>query len=138
MHLSGNAKDLLYKCTILTVMMCRLTRVLFGHTFRKLTFKINKINHKNVVKRGMFLMRRLILVFAIRMCCKCHFSCTYTAHLDPDHTACVTKFTLLIPHNPKIVYLNGGDCPQNPKVLYLNIQYDQFVSVVALSAPFNR
>ena len=26
----------------------------------------------------------------------------------------------------------------NPKVFYLNIQYDQFVSVVALSAPFNR
>ena len=51
--------------------------------------------------------------------------------------ACVTKFTLWIPHDPKIVYVNGGDCPQNPKVFYLNIQYDQFVSVVALSAPFN-
>ena len=25
---------------------------------------------------------------------KCHFSCTCTAQLDPDHTACVTKFTL--------------------------------------------
>ena len=33
-HLSGDAKDLLYKCTILTAMMRRLTRVLFGHTFR--------------------------------------------------------------------------------------------------------
>ena len=39
MHLSGDAKDLLNKCTILTniltTMMRRLTRVLFGHTFRK-------------------------------------------------------------------------------------------------------
>ena len=46
MHLSGNAKDLLYKCTILTAMMRRLTRVLFCHSLRKLTFQINKINHK--------------------------------------------------------------------------------------------
>ena len=38
MHLSSDAKDLLNKCTILTAMMRRLTRVLFGHTFRKLTF----------------------------------------------------------------------------------------------------
>ena len=39
-------------------------------------------------------MRRLILVFAIRTCYKCHFSCTYTAQLDPDHMDCVTKFTM--------------------------------------------
>ena len=32
---------------------------------------------KNVVKRGMYPMRRLILVFAIRTSYKCHFSCTY-------------------------------------------------------------
>ena len=65
MHLSSDAKDLLYKCTILTAMMRRLTRVLFGPTFRKLTFQVNKINHKNVVKRGMSGMRGLSLVFAI-------------------------------------------------------------------------
>ena len=50
MHLSGDIKDLLYKCTILTAMMRRLNRVLFGHTFRKLTFQVNKINHINVVR----------------------------------------------------------------------------------------
>ena len=49
MHLSSDAKDLLYKCSILTAMRGRLTSVLFGHTFRKLTFQVNKINHKNVV-----------------------------------------------------------------------------------------
>ena len=87
MHLSGDAKDLLYKSTILTAMMCRLIRVLFGLTFRKLTFQVNKINHKNVVKRGMYPMRRLSLVFAIRTCYKCHFSCTCTAQLDSDYTA---------------------------------------------------
>ena len=92
MHLSSNPEDLLYKCTILTAMMRRLTRILFGHTFSKLTFQVNKNNHKNVVKRGMYRMRRLILVFAIRKCYKCHFSCTRTAQLDPGHTACVTKF----------------------------------------------
>ena len=32
--------------------------------------------------------------------------------------------------------MKGGDYPQNPKVFYLNIQYDQFVAVVELSAPF--
>ena len=68
MHLSSDAKDLLYKCTILTAMTRRLTRVCFGHTFRKWTFQVNKINHKNVVKRGMYRMRRLMLVFAIRTC----------------------------------------------------------------------
>ena len=103
MHLSSDAKDLLNKCTILTAMMCRLTRLLFGHTFRKLTFQVNKINHKKVVKRGMYRMRKLMLVFAIRMCYKCHFSCTCTAQLNPDHTACVTKFILQIPHDPKII-----------------------------------
>ena len=50
MHLSGDAKDLLYKCTILTAMMRRLTRVLFCHSFRKLTFQVNKINHKKRCK----------------------------------------------------------------------------------------
>ena len=131
MHLSSDAKDLLvYKCTILTAMMRRLTSLfchtfrklyinvykctiltammrrltsLFCHTFRKLTFHVNKINHKNVVKRGIYRMRRLILVFAIRTCYKCHFSCTCTAQLHPDHTAYVTKFTLYIPRDPKIV-----------------------------------
>ena len=43
MHLSSDAKDLLYKCTKQTAMVRRLTRVLFGHTFRKLTFQVNKI-----------------------------------------------------------------------------------------------
>ena len=43
MDLSGDAKDLLYKCTKQTAMMRRLTRVLFGHTFRKLTFQVNRI-----------------------------------------------------------------------------------------------
>ena len=38
MHLSSDAKDLLNKCSILTAMMRRLTRVVFSHTFRKLTF----------------------------------------------------------------------------------------------------
>ena len=38
MHISRDAKDLLNKCTILTAMMRRLTRVLFGHTLRQLTF----------------------------------------------------------------------------------------------------
>ena len=68
MHISSDAKDLLYKCTILTAMTRRLTRVCFGHTFRKWTFQVNKINHKNGVKRGMYRMRRLMLVFAIRTC----------------------------------------------------------------------
>ena len=78
MYLSGDAKDLLYKCTILTAMMRRLTRVLFGHTFGKLTFKVNKINHKKrcCMKRLMYRMRRLILVFTIRTCYKCDF-CWY-------------------------------------------------------------
>ena len=79
---------------IVTAMMRRLTRVLFGHTFRKSTFQVNKINHKNVVKRGMHRMHRLVLVFAIRTCYKCHFSYTCAAQLDPDHTACVSKLTL--------------------------------------------
>ena len=43
MHLSSDAKDLLEKCIKQTAMMRRLTRVLFGHTFRKLTFQVNKI-----------------------------------------------------------------------------------------------
>ena len=94
MHLSSDAKDLLYKCSILTAMMRRLTSILFCHTFRKLTFRVNKINHKNVVKRKIYRMRRLILVVAIHTCYKCHFSCTCTAQLYPDHAACVTKFTL--------------------------------------------
>ena len=68
MHLSSDAKDLLYKCTTLTAMTRRLTRVCFGHTFRKLTFQINKINHTNVVKWGMYRMPRLMFVFAIRTC----------------------------------------------------------------------
>ena len=67
-------------------------------------------SQKNV-KRGMYRMRMLNLVFAIRRCYKCHFFCTCTAQLDPDHTACVTKFTLQIPHGPNIVSVNGGDCP---------------------------
>ena len=46
MHFSSDAKDLLNKCTILTAMMRRLTRVVFGHTFRKLTFQVNNIKHK--------------------------------------------------------------------------------------------
>ena len=46
MHLSCDAKGLLNKGTILTAMMRRLTTVFFGHTFRKLTFQVNKINHK--------------------------------------------------------------------------------------------
>ena len=46
MHLSSDAKDLLNKCTILTAVMRRLTRVLFGQTFRKLLFQVNKINLK--------------------------------------------------------------------------------------------
>ena len=85
----------------------------------------------------MYPMRRLILVFAIRTCYKCHFSCTYTAQLDPGPTACVTKFTLYISHDPKIVCVNWGDSPkiQNFSTWTVN---DQFVSVVALSAPFNR
>ena len=49
---------------------------------------------QKVVKRGMYRRRRLTLVSAIRTCYKCHFSYTCTAQLDPDHTACVTKFTL--------------------------------------------
>ena len=53
MHLASDAKDLLNKCTIPTALMRRLTRVVFGHTFRKLTFQVNKIKHKNVLKRGM-------------------------------------------------------------------------------------
>ena len=44
----------------------RLTRVCFGHTFRKRTFQVNKINHTNVVKRRMYRLRRLMLVFVIR------------------------------------------------------------------------
>ena len=68
MHLSSDAKDLLYKCTILTAMTRRLTRVCFGHTFRKWTFQVNKISHKNLVKRVMYRMRRLMLVFTIRTC----------------------------------------------------------------------
>ena len=70
MHLSSDAKDLLdlYNCAILTAMTRRLTRVCFGHTFSKWTFQVDKINHKNVVKRGMYRMRRLMLVFAIRTC----------------------------------------------------------------------
>ena len=94
-------------------MMRRLTRVLFGHTFRKLTFQISKISHKNVVKRGMYRMRTLILVFVIRTCYKCHFS---TAQLDPDHTAGVTESTL-----SKIV-CERGRLSSNPKVFYLNSQ----------------
>ena len=52
MHLSSDAKDLLNKCTIQTAMMSRLTRVLFGHTFRKLTFQVNRINHKKRCEVG--------------------------------------------------------------------------------------
>ena len=83
MHLSSDAKELLYKCTLLTAMMRRLTRVLFGHTFSKLKFQVNKNSHINAVKRGMYQMRRLILVCAIRTCYKCHSPCTHTAQLDP-------------------------------------------------------
>ena len=85
----------------------------------------------------MYQMRTLILVFAIRTRYKCHFFCTCTAQLDPDHTACVTKFTLQIPHDPKIVCMNWGDCPQIQRYSIWTAN-DQFVSVVALSATFNR
>ena len=37
---------------------------------------------------------------------------------DPDHTACVTKFTLLIPHDPKIVCVNGGDFHKSKGFLF--------------------
>ena len=47
MHLSSDDKDLLNKCTILTAMIGRLTRLLFGHTFRKLAFQVNTINQIN-------------------------------------------------------------------------------------------
>ena len=94
MHLSNDAKDLLYKCSILTAMMRRLTSVLFGHTFPKLTFQVNKINQQYVVKRRIYRMRRLILVFAIRTCCVISLVHDCTAQLYPDHTACLTKFTL--------------------------------------------
>ena len=63
MHLSSDAKDLLYKCTILTAMMRRLTRVLFCHSFRKVTFHVNKINHKYVVKRGLYRFGWLFWVY---------------------------------------------------------------------------
>ena len=49
MHFLGDAKDLLYKCTILAAMMRRPIRVLFGHTFCKSTFGVNKINHKKTL-----------------------------------------------------------------------------------------
>ena len=40
MHLLGDANNLLhvYRCTILTARMCKLTGVLFGPTAHKLTF----------------------------------------------------------------------------------------------------
>ena len=138
MHFSGDAKDLLYNCTNLTAMMRRRTRVLICHTFCKLRFKINKINHKKrfymYVKREMYRMRRLILVFAIRTCYKCHFSWYMYSPIRPVWPNSLCRFLII----QKIVWVNGGDCPQNRKVFYLNIHYDQFVSVVALNAPFHR
>ena len=71
-------------------------------------------------------MRRLMLVFAIRTCYKCHYSCTAPYGL-------CHQIHFVDPYDPKLVYVNGGDCPQNPKLFYLNSQYDQFVSVVALT-----
>ena len=131
MYFAGGAKDLLYKCTILTAMMRRLTRVLFGQTFRKLTFKVNKLNHKSgYVKRGMYRMRRLILIFTIHTYYKCHFSCDMCSPIRSRPYGSLCRFL----HDSKIVCVNRGDCPQNPNVFYFNIQYDQFVSVVALSA----
>ena len=81
-------------------------------------------------------MRRLILVFSIRTCYKCHFSWYMYSPVQSKPYGLCDNFTLQIPHDPKIVYVNQGNCPQNPKVFYRNIQYDHFVSVIALSAPF--
>ena len=47
MYLSGDAKDLLYKCTILTAMMRRLTRY-FPHVFKFLG-KQNKSQRKTML-----------------------------------------------------------------------------------------
>ena len=66
--------------------------------------------------------------FAIRTCYKCHFSCTCTAQLDPDHTVC---------DDPKNCLCERGRLSSNSKVFYLS-SHDQFVSVAALSAPVNR
>ena len=93
MHLSGDATHLLFKCTILTAMMRRLTSLVWSY-FPQISVSGKQNQSQKVVKRGMYRMRRLILIFDIRTCYKCHFSYTRTAQLDPDHTACVTKFTL--------------------------------------------
>ena len=101
--------------------------------------KQNKSHKKRCcVKRGMYPIPKLILVFAIRTCYLCHFSWYMYSPIRSRSYGCVTKFTFLIPRDPKIVYVNVGDCPQNPKVFYLNNQYDRCASVVALSAPANR
>lgn len=34
-------------------------------------------------------------------------------------------YFIQIPHDPKIPYVNGDDCPQNPNFFYLNIQNEQ-------------
>ena len=43
-----------------------------------------------------------------------------------------------IPLGQQATAVNGVNCLQNPKVFYWNIQYDQFATVVALSAPFQH
>ena len=94
MHLSGDAKDLLYKYTILIAMMRRLTRFLFGHTFRKLTFKVNKsqktllcearnvpnvqadlsLRHSHVLKVSLLLVHvQPISIQTIGLCDQIHF-----------------------------------------------------------------
>ena len=66
--------------------------------------------------------------FAIRTCYKCRFYCTCTAQFDPDHTVC---------DDPKIVCLNGSDSLRSKGFLFEQSMIS-FVSLPALSAPFNR
>ena len=111
-------KVLLYKCTILTAMMHRLTRVLFCHSFRKLMFQVNKINHKNVVKRGMYRMCRLSLVFAIRTC----YTYMYSPTRSRPYVLC-DQIHFVDSSWSKNCLCEWGRLSSNPTVFYLNSQW---------------
>ena len=82
MHLSSDAKDLLYKCTILTAMTRRLTRVRFLSNFPQMNIS-GKQNQSQKRCEASDVSNAQTDV-----------SLRHSHVHDPDHTACVTKFTL--------------------------------------------
>ena len=82
MHLSSDAKDLLYKCTILTAMTRRLTRVCFWSYFPQISVSAKQNQSQKRCEARVVSNAQTDV------------SLRHSHVHDPDHTACVTKFTL--------------------------------------------